>query len=89
MKKNNFDKIFNEISNYYDKRVIKYKDTPNSVGQKNIQTLEKRLSILLKVGNLKKSKILDFGCGTGFLYEFLKKKINFQGGMLVMIFQVK
>ena len=42
MKKNNFDKIFNEISNYYDKRVIKYKDTPNSVGQKNIQTLEKR-----------------------------------------------
>ena len=24
MKKNNFDKIFNEISNYYDKRVIKY-----------------------------------------------------------------
>ncbi len=79
MKKNNFEKIFNEISNYYDERIIKYKDTPKSVGQKNIETLEKRLSILLEVGDLRRSKILDFGCGTGFLYEFLKKKINFRG----------
>lgn len=79
MKKNNFDKIFKEISNYYNKRIIQYKDTPKSVGQRNIKTLEKRLSILLEVGDLRKSKILDFGCGTGFLYEFLKKKINFQG----------
>ena len=57
MKKNNFAKIFNEISSYYDKRIIKYKDTPKSVGQKNTETLEKRLSILLDVGDLRKSKI--------------------------------
>ena len=89
MKKNNFEKIFNEISNYYDERIIKYKDTPKSVGQKNIETLEKRLSILLEVGDLRRSKILDFGCGTGFLYEFLKKKLTFEENMLDMIFQVK
>ena len=43
MKKNNFEKIFNEISNYYDERIIKYEDTPKSVGQKNIETLEKSM----------------------------------------------
>ena len=46
MKKNNFEKIFKEISNYYDERITKYKDSPKSVGQKNIKTLEKRLLIL-------------------------------------------
>ena len=79
MKKNNFEKIFKEIATYYDKRIIKYKDSTKSVGQKNTKTLEKRLSILSQVGNLKNSKILDFGCGTGYLYEFLKKKYKFQG----------
>ncbi len=79
MKKKNFEKIFSKISNYYDKRILKYKGSTKSVGQKNIKTLEKRLSILLDVGDLKKSKILDFGCGTGYLYEYLKKKINFKG----------
>ena len=88
MKKNNFEKIFKEIATYYDKRIIKYKDSTKSV-TKNTKTLEKRLSILSQVGNLKNSKILDFGCGTGYLYEFLKKNINFKGNILDMIYQVK
>ena len=70
MKKNNFDKIFNEISNYYDERIIKYKDTPKSVGQKNIETLEKRLSILLEVGNLKNLKFLILGVAQDFFMSF-------------------
>ena len=79
MVKDNFNKVFKKISKYYDKRLIKYRNSPRSVGQININTLEKRLSILFEVGNLKNSKILDFGCGTGYLYSYLKKKIKFNG----------
>ena len=79
MVKDNFNKVFKKISKYYDKRLIKYRNSPRSVGQININTLEKRLSILFEVGNLKNSKILDFGCGTGYLYSYLKKKIKFSG----------
>lgn len=79
MVKNNFDKIFQKISSEYDKNLIKYGNSPKSVGQLNIRTLEKRLSILTEVGDLKNSKILDFGCGIGYLYSYLKRKIKFKG----------
>jgi len=77
--KNNYDKIFQKISKEYDKNLIKFGNSPKSVGQLNIRTLEKRLSILTKVGDLKNSKILDFGCGIGYLYSYLKKKLKFKG----------
>ena len=57
--KNNYDKIFQKISKEYDKNLIKFGNSPKSVGQLNIRTLEKRLSILTKVGDLKNSKILN------------------------------
>lgn len=79
MLKSNFNKILQKISREYDENLIKYGNSPKSVGQLNITTLEKRLSILAEVGDLKNSKILDFGCGIGHLYSFLKKKIKFKG----------
>ena len=77
--KNNYDQIFKKISGEYDKNFFKFGNSPKSVGQLNIDTLEKRLSILTQVGDLKSSKILDFGCGFGYLYSYLKKKIKFNG----------
>ena len=41
MVKDSFDKVFKKISKYYDKRLIKYRNSPRSVGQRNISTLEK------------------------------------------------
>lgn len=76
--KNNYDKVFQKIIKEYDENLIKYGNSPKSVGLLNLHTLEKRLSILAEVGNLKNSKILDFGCGIGYLYSYLKKK-NFKG----------
>ena len=72
--KNNYDKIFKKISKEYEKNLDKYGNSPRSVGQLDTKTLEKRLSILIEVGELKNAKILDFGCGIGFLYSYLKKK---------------
>ena len=34
MKKNNFEKIFKEIATYYDKRIIKYKDSTKVLAKK-------------------------------------------------------
>ena len=76
MKKDNFDKIFNKISKYYDERILKYDDSPKSVGQKNIKTLE-RLSILLEVGDLKIQNI-GFWLWHRLSLRILKK-INYQG----------
>ena len=67
--KNNYDKIFQKISMEYDKNFTKYGNSPKSVGQLDIRTLEKRFSILTEVGDLKNSKVLDFGCGIGYLYS--------------------
>ena len=72
--KNNYDRVFQKIIKEYDENLIKYGNSPKSVGLLNLHTLEKRLSILAEVGNLKNSKILDFGCGIGYLYSYLKKK---------------
>jgi len=77
--KNNYDKIFQKISKEYNENFAKYGNSPKSVGQLDIRTLEKRLSILIEVGDLKNSKILDFGCGFGYLYSYLKKKIKYSG----------
>ena len=77
--KNDYDKIFRKISTVYDESLTKYGDSPKSVGQLDIQTLERRLLILTQVGDLKNSKVLDFGCGIGYLYSYLKKKIKFNG----------
>jgi len=79
VEKNDYDKIFQKISMEYDKNFAKYGNSPKSVGQLDIRTLEKRLSILTEVGVLKNSKVLDFGCGIGYLYSYLKKKIKFNG----------
>ena len=64
--KNNYEKIFQKISKEYNENFVKYGNSPKSVGQLDISTLEKRLSILTEVGDLKNSKILDFGCGFGY-----------------------
>ena len=56
--KNSYAKIFSKISKEYDKNLDKYGNSPKSVGQLDVKTLEKRLSILAEVGELKNAKIL-------------------------------
>ena len=52
----NFKKIFKKIAKEYDQNFQNYGDSPKSTGQRNTNTQEKRLSVLMEVGNLKKLK---------------------------------
>ena len=83
MKKNKkFSSTIDQLSVHYDLLVRKFGDDVKSSQQSNNETREKRLIQLTKYIEIKKKcTILDFGCGTGYLYEFLKKK-KFKGKYL-------
>lgn len=60
------------ISDYYGRKIEKYKNGPEIVGwSKRGQLI--RFEILSEIGDLKNKKILDIGCGLGDFYEFLTK----------------
>ena len=62
--------------------IKKFGDDVRSSQQSNKETREKRLIQLTKYIEIQKNySILDFGCGTGYLYEFLEKR-NFKGKYL-------
>jgi len=83
MKKNKkFSSTIDQLSVHYNILVKKFGDDVKSSQQSNNETREKRLIQLTKYIEIKKNcTILDFGCGTGYLYEFLKKK-KFKGKYL-------
>jgi len=62
-----------DVITYYNKKLEKYKNSPKAVGWGNKKSQEIRFKILTEIGNLKNKIILDYGCGTGDLYQFLKK----------------
>jgi SAM-dependent methyltransferase len=81
-KNKKFSSTVNQLSLHYDLLVKKFGYDVKSSQQSNKETREKRLIQLTKYIEIKKDySILDFGCGTGYLYEFLEKK-NFKGKYL-------
>ena len=66
--KSQFDKTVDDLSNHYDQLVKKIGNHVKSSQQSTEQTRKKRLEILIQYLDIKKkSSILNFGCGTGFL----------------------
>ena len=81
MKKNHkaFLKTTKYLSNHYDKLVEKFGHDVRSSQQSSKITRDMRLFHIIKhIDMNKKVSILDFGCGTGYTLEFLKKK-RFKG----------
>ncbi len=77
--KNKFKVSQKRLSKHYDNLFLKYGNSPKSSQWSNNQTNNVRFSILTEGISLGKNiSILDFGCGIGSLYKFLKKK-NFKG----------
>lgn len=84
MKKKNIDfsNVTKKLSSHYDALVKKYGYSVRSSQQSNRKTRDERLLNLLKYVDLKKkTSILDFGCGTGYLFDYLKIK-KFKGSYL-------
>ena len=74
MKSNKYYKSLN-LKEHYNQLFQKYGNSHLTAQQSSRATQETRMKFLLKGLKIKKNeKILDFGCGTGHLYEYLKKK---------------
>jgi SAM-dependent methyltransferase len=76
------DEILKEyVISFFDKRLLLYGDRPEAVGWSSKgQVLRHRA--MLDVGDINNSRILDFGCGKGDFYKFLKDcgvKIKYSG----------
>jgi cyclopropane fatty-acyl-phospholipid synthase-like methyltransferase len=71
-----------KVRNFYNKRLAKIGNDIKSIGWGSKKNQFLRFELLTRNINLNKKKILDFGCGFGDLYIFLKKKfkyINYNG----------
>ena len=82
LKKNFSKKHENIVKKFYSSRYNLLGNQIRSVGWGSKKNQNLRFKILLKNINVNKKKILDFGCGFGDLYSFLKKKfgkINYSG----------
>ena len=82
MKKKNkvFFKTTKYLSTHYDELTKKFGHNVKSSQQSSNATRDIRLYRLFKYIDFKKKiSILDFGCGTGYALEFLKKKKKFKG----------
>ncbi len=68
------DNIINEyVISFFEKKLLLHGDRPEAVGwSKSGQIL--RFRTILDVGNINNSRVLDFGCGKGDFYGFLKEQ---------------
>lgn len=68
------------LKKHYERLFLKYRYNFKTAQQSSKKTQEKRMLILIEKINFdKKSKVLDFGCGTAHLYNLLVKKKKFSG----------
>lgn len=74
-----FDEELDNLSKHYSDLFDKYGDSPEGVQWSSRDTQIVRLKILTEIAGLQNCKVLDFGCGTGTLYEYLSREYGFTG----------
>jgi len=71
----NFDLIRNSVENYYSQKIATHGAIPKGVDWNSLASQELRFVQLLKVVNpLEPISLTDYGCGYGYLYEFMTRK---------------
>ncbi len=79
MKSHPFEKDLARLEAHYSRLLREWGDTPQGVQYSDVETQERRMAILVEVGDLRLAKVLDFGCGTGHLLDFIRRKVGFKG----------
>ena len=67
-------KIEKSVASYYDSKIEQHGPTSKGVDWNGEESQELRFEQLLSLVSEKNASILDFGCGYGAMYDFLKKK---------------
>jgi SAM-dependent methyltransferase len=74
--------MINDIKAHYDDLLRKYGDSPEAVQYSSQASQERRFELLMRVGNLQGKSILDFGCGTAHLLDYMIRtglEVNYYG----------
>lgn len=75
----NFKQDIEALAKHYGDLVRRHGDAAESAQYADRETQERRMEVLAEIGVGKDSKILDFGCGTGQMFAFLKRSMGFEG----------
>jgi SAM-dependent methyltransferase len=62
-----------DIGTHYRRLLAEHGDSPQAVQYSCIQSQERRFELLADIGDLRNTRILDFGCGTGQLGSYLER----------------
>lgn len=74
-----YQQEISHLRQHYTSLLDIHGDTPQGVHWTGRTFQERRFKILSEVGELTNTKILDFGCGTGHLLEWLRQDLRFTG----------
>jgi 2-polyprenyl-3-methyl-5-hydroxy-6-metoxy-1,4-benzoquinol methylase len=66
-----YEKIVHANASHYGRLYREHGDTAAAAQWSDEATQDRRLLVLCEVARLREASILDFGCGTGRLYELL------------------
>ena len=66
--------MIQDLKTHYRELLATHGDSPQAVQYSSLESQERRFDILAEIGNLNGCRILDFGCGTGQLNEYLIRK---------------
>lgn len=75
-----------DLQAHYRNLLLEHGDGPQAVQYSSRESQERRFDIIAEIGDLNGSSILDFGCGTGQLYAYLKRKgieVDYYGADIV------
>jgi SAM-dependent methyltransferase len=67
------------LERHYAGLAKQHGDAPESAQWSSRASQEKRLELLCELGDLRRAKVLDLGCGTAHLLEFLRSQRAFEG----------
>ena len=68
------------LARHYETLARRYGASPEANQWRDLATQERRFAVLTAIApDIVESSVLDFGCGTGALYGFLRDKVGFNG----------